>query len=173
MVEFTSEPPKTFPSFKIFAVLGVLVILLGAVFILIRYQRNAPTKPGSSAVAVEGLLRKGNTDFEYYKNKIGIENVKATLGISFNGTRTAMIQGILFNEGSRKLEAVEMHITLYDMWGKLSKERTAFALRPQKGYNYKPMEPLEKRTFTIGVESVEYYWNPKQIAYEITGLKYQ
>jgi hypothetical protein len=35
------------------------------------------------------------------------------------------------------------------------------------------MEPLEKRPFAIGVESVEYYWDPKQITFEITGLKYQ
>ena len=173
MVEFTSEPQKTFPSTKIFIVIGVLIILFGAVFLFIRYQGSARPQSSSASVMVEGLLRPGNTDFEYYKTRIRTENVKATLGISFNGTRTAMIQGILFNDGSRKLEAVEMHVILYDMWGKVSKERTAYALRLQKGYNNKPMEPLERRTFTIGIESVEYYWNPKQIAYEITGLKYQ
>jgi hypothetical protein len=173
MVEFTSEPQKSFSSLWIILVVGVLVLLLGGVLLYTRHQRSAPPQSKSAAIVVEGLLRSGNTDFEYYKNKIRIENVKATLGISFNGTRTAMIAGIIVNDGSRKLEALEMHVTLYDMWGKLSKERTAFALRPQSGLSYKPMEPLERRTFAIGIESVEYYWNPKQIAYEITGLKYQ
>jgi hypothetical protein len=173
MVEFTSEPQKTFPSVRIFIVLGVLAVLGGAVLLFVHYQRGMPSQSNSSSVVVEGLLGPGNTDFEYYKKKIHIENVKASLGISFNNTRTAMISGIIYNDGSRKLEALQLHIILYDMWGKVSKERTAFALRPGKGYGNKPMEPLEKRTFTIGIESVEYYWNPKQISYEITGLKYK
>ncbi len=173
MVEFRSESQKTFPAIRIFVVLGVLAILLGGVLLYTRHQRRAQPQSKSASVAVEGLLRPGNTDFEYYKNKIRIENVKANLHVSFNNNRTAMISGILLNDGSRKLEAVEMHVTLYDMWGKLSKERTAFALRPGLGYNPKPMEPLERRTFSIGIESVEYYWNPKQVAYEITGLKFK
>jgi hypothetical protein len=150
-----------------------LLALLGGIFLYVRYQRATQSEAGTSAVIVPGLLRPGDTNFEYYKNRIRIENVKASLGISFNNARIAMIQGILLNDGDRKLEALELHITLYDVWGKLSKERTAFALRPGAGVSGSPMEPLEKRPFTIGVESVEYYWNPKQITYEITGLKYK
>ena len=173
MVEFTSEPQKTFPLVKLLIALGVCVVLLGGIFLFVRHQRNMPPQTASASVAVPGLLRPGNTDFEYYKNRIRIEGVKATLGVSFSNARIAMISGFIVNDGSRKLEALELHITLFDMWGKLSKERTAFALRPGTGFNKKPMEPLEKRSFTIGIESVEYYWNPKQVAYEITGLKYK
>jgi hypothetical protein len=128
---------------------------------------------GGSGVVVPDLLRPGNTDFEYYKTKVKIENVKAVLQISFNQVRTAKISGIIVNDGDRKLDALELHVTLYDVWGKVSKERTAFALRPRAGYSGKPMEPLERRPFEIGVESVEIYWNPDQVAYEITGLRYQ
>jgi hypothetical protein len=119
------------------------------------------------------MLRPGNTNFEYYKTRVRLENVKGVLGISFNNARIAMISGVIVNDGDRKLEAVELHITLFDVWGKVSKERTAFALRPGGGISGRPMEPLEKRTFSIGVEGVEYYWNPKQVTYEITGLKYE
>ncbi len=174
MVEFTSEPQKPFKPITLFIALGVLVVLLGGISIYIHYQGSLQKRAGSaSAVVVPDLLRPGNTNFEYYKSRIRIENVKASLGISFNNARIAMISGIIVNDGDRKLEAMELHITLYDVWGKLSKERTAFALRPGAGYSGKPMEPLEKRPFAIGVESVEYYWNPKQISFEITGLKYQ
>ena len=174
MVEFTSEPQKPFRPTTLIIALGVLAILLGGIFIYIHYQRNLQKNAGSaSAVVVSDLLKPGNTNFEYYKTRIRIENVKASLGISFNNARIAMISGIIVNDGDRKLEALQLHITLYDVWGKVSKERTAFALRPGAGYSGKPMEPLEKRPFAIGVESVEYYWNPKQISYEITGLKYQ
>lgn len=173
MVEFTSEPQRPFPLVKLLVVLGACVILLGGIFLFVRHQGSAPPQTSGAAVVVPGLLRPGNTDFEYYKNKIRIEDVKATLGVSFSNARIAMISGIIVNDGSRKLEALEMHITLFDMWGKLSKERVAFALRPGTGLNKKPMEPLERRSFTIGIESVEYYWNPKQIAYEITGLRFK
>jgi hypothetical protein len=172
MLEFTSEPQKTFRPFTIFIALGVLAVLVGAVFLYVHYQSGAQPQ-GGATVSVPGLLRPGDTDFEYYKTKVKIEDVKASLGISFNNARIAMISGTIVNDGDRKLEAVQLHITLYDVWGKISKERTAFALRPGAGYSSKPMEPLEKRRFVIGVESVEYYWNPKEITYEITGLKYR
>jgi hypothetical protein len=174
MIEFNSEPQRTFSPIKLYIALGMLVVLLGAIFFYVRYQHTAHPKTGSTInVVVPGLLRPGNTNFEYYKTRIRIENVKASLGISFNNARIAMISGTILNDGDRKLEALEFRITLYDMWGKVSKERTAFALRPGAGVIGKPMEPLEKRGFSIGVESVEYYWNPKQITYEITGLRYQ
>ncbi len=173
MVEFRSEPQKTLPKVKLITAIAACIVLLGAIYLFVRHQGAAPPPAPGASVSVPGLLRPGNTDFEYYKNRIRIENVKATLGVSFSNTRTAMISGTIVNDGSRRLEALEMHITLYDMWGKLSRERTAFALRPGTGFSKKPMEPLEKRAFTISIESVEYYWNPKQIAYEITGLKFQ
>ncbi len=173
MVEFTSEPQKTFSPITLLIALGILVVLLGGVALYVHHQSGQRAQAGGAAVVVPGLLRAGNTDFEYYKSRIRIENVKASLGISFNNARIAIISGIIVNDGDRKLDALELHVTLYDMWGKISKERTAFALRPGAGYSGKPMEPLEKRPFTIGVESVEYYWNPKQISLEITGLKYE
>jgi hypothetical protein len=172
MVEFTSEPQKSFNPITLFIAVGVLVVAGGILF-YVTHQRGTQPRTGSANVSVPGLLRPGNTNFEYYKTRVRIENVKATLGISFNGARMAMISGNLLNDGDRKLQAVELHVILYDVWGKVSKERTAFALRPGAGYSGRAMEPLEKRPFAIGVESVEYYWNPKQITYEITGLKYE
>jgi len=173
MLEFTSEPQKTFRPMRLIIAVGFLAVLAGAIFLYVHYQRGAQPRAGASAVVVPGLLRTGNTNYEYYKTRVRIENVKATLGVSFNNARIAMISGTIVNDGDRRLEALELHISLYDVWGKLSKERTAFALRPGAGYSGKPMEPLEKRPFSIGVEAVEYYWDPKQISYEITGLKYK
>ena len=119
------------------------------------------------------MLRPGDPDFEYYKTRVRIENVSATLAKSYTNIRFATISGTIVNVGDRKLEAVELHITLFNEFGKISKERTAFALRPGSGYIGRPMEPLEERPFVIGIESIEDSWDPKQISYEITGLKYQ
>ena len=37
----------------------------------------------------------------------------------------------------------------------------------------RPMEPLERRDFTVWIEPIEQLWNPKELVLEITGLKYQ
>jgi hypothetical protein len=172
MIEFTSEPQKPFNTRTLLISLGVLVLIACGVLFFAHHQNSQP-RSGSTSVVVPGMLRPGNTNFEYYKTRVRLENVKGVLGISFNNARIAMISGVIVNDGDRRLEAVELHITLFDVWGKVSKERTAFALRPGGGISGRPMEPLEKRTFSIGVEGVEYYWNPKQVTYEITGLKYE
>jgi hypothetical protein len=173
MVEFTSKPQKSFNPATLIIALGLFAVFVGGILLYVHFKGGATSKSGTGSVSVPGLLQAGNTDFEYYKTRIRIENVKATLGISFNGARIATISGTILNDGDRKLEALQLHITLYDLWGKLSKERTAFAIRPGAGVINKPLEPLEKRSFSIGVESIEYYWDPKKIAYEITGLKFK
>ena len=173
MTEFTSElkPPRR----SITPIIGVAVIAVAliVVWLVIRYQRNSPAKESSGPVAIAGMLRPGEPDFEGYKDKVRVEQVKASIGINFAGNRFAYIEGIISNEGSRKLEALEMHLKLYDVYGKLSKERTVTPLRPGIGLNKGPMEPLEKRTFSVGIESVEQLWNPKKVEITITGLKYQ
>ena len=171
MLEFTSRPQKAVRPLTVLISLGVLAVLLGVVFLYVNYQKN--NEPGSATVVVPGLLRPGDPDFEYYKTRVRIENVSATLAKSYTNIRFATISGTIVNVGDRKLEAVELHITLFNEFGKISKERTAFALRPGSGYIGRPMEPLEERPFVIGIESIEDSWDPKQISYEITGLKYQ
>ena len=172
MIEFTSRVRETGLKVKVVATLAIFILAAVAVVLYARYQKAAQPAGTTGPVVVPGMLRPGNSNFEYYKNKIRLENVRAGLGITFNKNRVALISGIISNEGDRKLEALELHVTLYDLYNKFSKDRTATPLRPGAGL-YRPMEPLEKRTFTIGIEGVEFYWNSKQIAYEITGLKYQ
>jgi hypothetical protein len=171
MIEFTSAPKKTFRPITLAIALGVLALLAGGIAFYVHYQRSLRSHPGAP-LTVPGLLHAGNTNFEYYKPRIHFENVKGTLGISFKGVRTAMVAGAIVNNGDRTLEALELHVTLYDAWGKVSKERTALVFRPG-GYNYKPLPPLGKQGFSISIENVEYYWDPKQIALDITGLKYK
>ncbi len=172
MVEFTSEPEKSSRSVTFIIAAGVLVIALGAIFFLIRHQKNTQPQATGGPVYIPGMVHAGDPDFEYYKSRVRIEDVKASLGISFNKSRIAIISGNIVNDGDRKLEALELHIALFDVYGKLSKDRTATPLRPGIGMN-KPMEPLEKRSFTVWIEPIEQLWNPKEVRYEITGLKYK
>lgn len=174
MEEFTPEFKRPYRPVMLLITVAAAAVGLIAVFLIVRYQRNhPPAQPVTGPIVVPGIARPGQPDFEAYKNKIHIENVKASIGLNFAGNRFAWIEGIVDNDGGRKLVAVELHIKLYDIYGKLSKEKTAYALRPGVGLHQGPMEPLEKRTFTISIESVEQLWNPKRVEIEISGLKYQ
>jgi hypothetical protein len=173
MVEFTSEPQKPSSRIVLFIMIGLVIVLLGGIAFYVYRQRGMPSKPTTAPVTIAGLIEAGDTNFEFYKTRIRIENVSASLGVSLSNSRTAFIAGTILNDGDRMLEAVRLHITLYDSQGKVSKERTTFILKPGPGSSGKAMEPLEKRSFTTGVDSVEHNWNPKQISYEITGLKYR
>ena len=171
MAEFRIEPQQT-PNRKLLIIsVTALIALMGGIALYVRY--NPPTPRSPSVINVPDMLRAGDTNFEYYKTKIHIEDVKASLGINYNAARIAMIAGTILNDGDRKVEAIEIHVTLFDMWGRLSKERSVYVVRPDGKFNQKPMEPLERRAFTISLEGMEYYWDPKEISLEIIGLKYK
>jgi len=151
--------------------LVIFVVAIAAILFYARHQKA--TQPGAAGqISVPDMLRPGDTNFEYYKKYIRIDNVRAALGISFNKARVAFISGIITNDGDRKVEAIELRITLFDAWGKFSKDRTTTPVRPD-AMPKRPMEPLEQRAFSVGIESVEQYWDPKKVEIEITGLKYR
>jgi len=171
MLEFSSKPSESSRLGITLTALVILIAAVAAIFFYAQHQKSA--KPASAGQAViQGMLRPSDTNFEYYKKYIRIDDVKAALGISFNKARVAFISGIITNEGDRKVEALELHISLFDAWGKFSKDRTTTPVRPD-AMPKRPMEPLEQRAFSVGIESVEQYWDPKKVEIEITGLKYQ
>ncbi|NWG13643.1 MAG: hypothetical protein HXY20_08925 [Acidobacteria bacterium] len=172
MLEFTSRPNKFGAMNRLAVTIAIFALAAVGVVLYAHYQRRTQPAGSSGPVVIPGMLRPGDPGFEYYKNKIRLENVKAGLGITFNKNRVALVSGIISNEGDRRLEALELHVTLYDLYDKFSKDRTATPLRPGVGLSG-PMEPLEKRTFTIGIEGIEQLWNPRRLEVEITGLKYR
>lgn len=174
MTEFTSEFKSERRPFALYIMIAVAAIAVSGVFFLVRYQQNHPApKEVSGPAIIPGMLHPGEPDFEAYKDRVRIENVKASIGLNFAGNRFAAIEGVITNEGSRKLEAVEMHVSLYDVYGKMTKEKTVTPLRPGVGLHQGPMEPLETRTFSVWIESIEQLWNPKRVEIQISGLKYQ
>ena len=172
MVEFTSESMKSPRTLTAIIAVGVFAAASAGVLLYVRYQKDRAPLPGAAPIVIPGMLRPGNPNFEYYRNKVRIENVKASLAITFSQARIAIISGTILNDGDRELEAVELRIALFDVYGKPSKDRTTIPVRPGIPPN-RPMQPLEKRSFSVGIEAVEHLWNPKQLVIEITGLKYR
>jgi hypothetical protein len=172
MVEFTTETEKSFRPVTVAIALGVIAVMVVAVFLYIRHQKAEQPASGSVPIYIPGLVHPGDANFEYYAKYVRIENVKATLGITFSKARIAIISGLISNEGDRKLEAVELKVTLFDVYGGVSKQLTRYPVRPGIPPN-RAMEPMEKRGFSVGIESVEHLWNPNRVQVEMTGLKYQ
>ncbi len=174
MVELTSKRSESnrARTITIAGAIALFVVAAVGIFTYARYQKHIQPAGSSAPVVVPGMLHPGDSNFEYYKNRIRLEDVKAGLGITFNKNRVAIVSGIIYNDGDRKLDALELRVTLYDLYGKFSKSRIATPLRPGTGM-YRPMEPLEKRTFSVALEGVEQLWNPRKVEIEITGLKYE
>jgi hypothetical protein len=174
MADFTSEIKPARSSALIYIALAVAIVVLSSVWGVMIYQKNHPApKESSGPVVITGMVHPGDPDFEAYKANVRLENVKGTIGIPIAGPRFALIDGVISNEGSRSLEAVEMRVILFDVYGKFSKEAIRTPLRPGIGLEYRPMAPLEKRAFHFGVESVEQLWDPKKVEIQISGLKYK
>lgn len=173
MGEFTAEIKPARSPLVMYIAGAVVVVALLAVWGVMRYQKNHPAPKDAGVIEVPGMKHPGDPEFEAYKGYVRLENVKASIGIPIAGPRFALIDGIISNEGSHILEAVEMHVTLYDVYGKFSKAVTRTPLRPGIGIENRPMAPMEKRGFHFGVEAVEQYWDPKRVVIEISGLKYK
>ncbi len=171
MAEFTSEFKSTERSKAPIIMLAVAAVVVMGVALVWHYQKPQLGKERETAapIVIPGMMRPGQTDFEAYKDKVRFEGVKAGIGFNFAGNRVAFIDGSLVNEGSRKLEAVEVHIALYDVYDKLCKEVTRLALSTGFG----PMQPLEKRAFHANIESIDRLWNPQRVEITLTGLKYE
>jgi len=167
-----SIPEGKSPRLKIMAyTCAIFVVAAGVVVLYARFQ-GSPQPSGPETGPVPGIVRPGEPNFEYYKKYIRISDVKASLGINFAKSRIAIVSGFITNEGDRKLEALELRIALYDVYNKLSKERISTPLRPDAGLK-RPMQPMEKRDFTVWIENIEQLWNPRRLEIEISGLKYQ
>ena len=171
MQEFTSEVKRARPNTFLYA-LGIFLLAAAGLLVYGRLHK-VPSGPDHAEYSpVPGLVRPGNPNFEYYKDRVRLSDVRAQLGINYAKSRIAIITGTIMNEGDRKLEALELHIALYDVYDKLAKERIATPLRPGVGIK-RPMEPMEKRPFTVWIEPIEQLWNPRRVEIEKTGLKYQ
>ena len=92
--------------------------------------------------------------------------------IAFLGAGSSVFAKNILGDAMMTPALSDSHIALYDIFNKLAKERIATPLRPGVGIK-RPMEPMEKREFTVWIEPIEQLWNPKRVEVEKTGLKYQ
>jgi hypothetical protein len=84
MTEFTSEIKGARRPMALYIMIAVAVVAVIAVVLIVRYQKNQPPpKETSGPAVISGMVRPGQPDFEAYKDKVRIENVKASIGLNF------------------------------------------------------------------------------------------
>lgn len=134
------------------------------------YSKNQP-KEESVRAAIPGLLRAGESGFDEYQSYVKIINPKGELGVNYRGDRIAIVSGGILNQGEKNLEAVELKITLFDVYGKALKEEVRTPLRPGIGLRT-ALQPLESRSFTIWTEGMPLSWDPRRVDVQVNGLKF-
>lgn len=157
--------------------LAAAVLLAGIIYALLHLQ-GGRVQSGETRT-LEGVLRAGSPEFDNYRSYVRIpqEQVKAELWDNLRGDRFAVIAGTMTNYGDRKLEAVELKIRLYDLYDRVLIERIAAPFRPgaktPRGDTIKgPLEFGQPFRFTVRIENIPEYWNPKRVDVELNGLKF-
>ena len=101
MIEFSSGIGRTNYATKIIATLAIFAAATVGVLLFARYQKSFKSEQSAGPVVVPGMLRPGDSNFEYYKNKIRLENVKAG---AFLRNMSHSKQGAAFIARSRRLK---------------------------------------------------------------------
>ena len=71
-----SVPPDTKDrTVMLYITAAVLAVAVGILFLLARYQERNPPPGSGGPVIIPGMVRPGEPDFEYYKNRIRLEGV--------------------------------------------------------------------------------------------------
>lgn len=132
-------------------------------------KSQAQSDPGR--VVVAGVLHTGDTDFDYYRSKVSIVQPIGEVATNFSGSRIAVISGTLVNEGDRKLEAIELKVSLYDRTGRRLRETIKTPVQPNI-LPHKPLDPLQTRYFSFWVEGISAEWDPRRVDLDVYGLKF-
>ncbi len=148
----------------------ISALLIAALLAYYFYSKAHPLQDGIR-VSVPGMLHEGDAEFDNYRSFVKILHAKAELAVNFRGDRIAVVSGSVLNQGEKRLDAVELKISLFDNEGKVLREETRTPLRPDIGLK-QPLSSLEKRSFIIWMESIPLIWDPSKVNIELTGSRF-
>lgn len=149
-----------------------VAVLFLSIFLLYRhYARSLPRTEGGRVV-IEGVARAGDPNFDEYVRNVQINNVKGELWTNFKMDRMAVISGMLSNYGDRRLEAIELKITLFDVYGRNLREHISTPFRPGVPGVKGPLESLQSHPFSTRIEGIPDFWDPRRVDVQINGLKF-
>lgn len=161
---FEVQQSKTKSSFWKFLVLGVLVFGMLVAAALYFSQVSAPKQ-----VEVTGLLRAGDSDFDWYKKYLALREPKIQMGLNFAGNRIVMFSGVIENNGERTIDVVELKVTFFN-YETVIEEMYRIPVKP--GPYTPPLPPLTERVFNFYIEEIPRGWMASHSEMEICGVRF-
>ncbi len=160
---FDTKPQKSNTLWKI---LPVAIVIFAALVAGVSYlQRTAAPPPGP----VEGVLRAGDPDFDWYNKYVMLESRGIKMGKNFAGKRMVMFSGVVENGGEKYLDVVEVKLTLFN-YDEPVFDRLSLPIRPAP--HTPPVEPLKSRAFTVYLENIPGEWLASRAEMEIHGFRF-
>ncbi|HEV8131301.1 MAG TPA: hypothetical protein VGQ81_08610 [Acidobacteriota bacterium] len=163
-IRLESRREKDSGAKLILAVALAAAVLIGAgVFAWVRLSRTQAGPP-----RVEGLLHKGDAEYEKYISLLSVAAKKATVQRNYAGQRTVLVSGTIHNGTERWMEALEIRIILFH-GDQPALQDTRLPLFP--GSHAKPAPPEGDFSFAIMLDKVPSDWTGGSFDVEIAGFK--
>jgi hypothetical protein len=150
---------------KVIPVAVVVFAAIVGVFILFGFNKQ------DESVVLDGVLRAGDPNFEWYKKYVSIEqeSQKIQLGSNYAGDKIVMFSGTIHNGGEKTLDVVEVKLVLFNyeepVW-----ETVRVPIRPDGRIT--PIPPLGRRSFSLYVETLPEAWNAGEAEMWIHGFRF-
>jgi len=144
----------------------IAVVIFG-ILVGVAVYLSEPTEEESEVLT--GIVRSGNTEFEWYTDYLKLKDPKIQMGLNFAGNRILMISGMVENNGERSIDVVEVKVTLFNY-----EEPVADEIRiPVKPGPYSPpIAPLTNRAINFFVETMPEDWKSSHAEIEIVGFRF-
>lgn len=162
---FVEEQPR-----KDRSLIAILIPVAAAFALLlagiIYWTSGEPSEPASP----EGVLHSPDPDYEWYSQKLGLEDGDIKMGKNFAGHRVIIFSGVINNNGERAVDVVEIKMTLFN-YDRPVFETTRMPIKPG-GYT-PPIEPLSSRSFTLYLEDIPGNWLASHAEMKLNGFRFK
>ncbi|MBD0371816.1 MAG: hypothetical protein ICV60_13325 [Pyrinomonadaceae bacterium] len=160
------EPNLRWPLYLLAAIITTLLVLLMA-GVLRLSQMHPPVNPRAQPV-LEGLIRPGTPSFEEVREKIIVEQLKATEGRQTLGGVSVEVSGIIRNMTDRRLTALEARGAALDAEKRAIAERMVVVV-PAKQTVLEPGEAVNVRVLLEGISPEA---ERAEVLMEVTGVRF-
>ena len=148
-------------------VIGFLVVTVVAIGLIALSMSG-----DNETVELVGVVRAGDSMFDWYRGYLKLENPKIQMGKSFTGSRMVMFSAIIRNGGEKIVDVVEVQLSLFNS-DQLVWKTVRTPIRPEKS-NYTPeIEPLEGRGFTLYMEEIPEKWHATNAEIDLYGFRFK
>lgn len=154
---FDREDKGRFPAAFVFGLVIVSLVVLVIVLATHSTHRSQP--------AHEPQLPFGPAEQTYAPN-IQFQSIELSESSNLLNQKFTYVNGIIANDGSRAIEALEIRVEFHDPFNQVILRETHRVISESD----KPLAPGQQRAFNLTFDGVPVEWNRQNPTIQITGL---